>query len=426
MRVPEAASIRSSRSTKRQASWRASCVPTVVLPEPMNPARATTDMVEARATLEVYRRQQKVESRSVAEPKTPGGNRRKSLAPRAVRCLIALEDADGAGKTGEFNFGETGADRAEQALGITRSGVADAVRVGLQKGFGAVVDVAGRSLCVQVERIGAGEADFHQAAAAAHAVDSGADEIAVEEDVAGHGRQVHAAQRRLQDLRPAADGAEIELAGALGTDERAARGVNDDVAGNFLQVNVAVDGDQVHVAQNLFNVNQTGLRLDLQLGLFRKGQLDVFGQIGSRSGGVQNLCADLDAIVGLLHLHADLAGGTGSGNHHFGILPRLHLDAAVRDVLNHHDRAPLDGEVLFELFSVGRKGERQQSQAAQKRSKNRKQGPVKCRTLTHLSSRSCRAPSSRPKFPPSAGRQWKGIRAPWGRWALPRGAFGTL
>src|SRR6266478_4900050 len=31
--------MRSSRSTKRQASWRASSVPMVVLPEPMKPAR---------------------------------------------------------------------------------------------------------------------------------------------------------------------------------------------------------------------------------------------------------------------------------------------------------------------------------------------------------------------------------------------------
>src|SRR5713101_3669649 len=39
MRKPAASSMRSSRSTKRQASCRASNVPMVVLPEPMKPAR---------------------------------------------------------------------------------------------------------------------------------------------------------------------------------------------------------------------------------------------------------------------------------------------------------------------------------------------------------------------------------------------------
>jgi hypothetical protein len=34
------------------------------LPEPMNPARATTDMYEARVTLEVYRRERKVKRRA--------------------------------------------------------------------------------------------------------------------------------------------------------------------------------------------------------------------------------------------------------------------------------------------------------------------------------------------------------------------------
>src|ERR1700677_3471760 len=42
MAMPEAVSMRSSRSTKRHASWRASRLPTVVFPEPMKPARHKT------------------------------------------------------------------------------------------------------------------------------------------------------------------------------------------------------------------------------------------------------------------------------------------------------------------------------------------------------------------------------------------------
>ena len=43
MRRPEDSSMRSSKSTKRHASWRARSVPIVVLPEPMNPARLTME-----------------------------------------------------------------------------------------------------------------------------------------------------------------------------------------------------------------------------------------------------------------------------------------------------------------------------------------------------------------------------------------------
>src|SRR5947199_8977865 len=43
MGSPADSSMRSSRSTKRQASWRARSVPTVVLPEPMKPARQRID-----------------------------------------------------------------------------------------------------------------------------------------------------------------------------------------------------------------------------------------------------------------------------------------------------------------------------------------------------------------------------------------------
>jgi len=59
------------------------------------------------------------------------------------------------------------------------------VRVGFEERGGAVVDRAMVVWALKVERIGAGEANFDEALAALHGVQTGANEIAVEENIAG-------------------------------------------------------------------------------------------------------------------------------------------------------------------------------------------------------------------------------------------------
>jgi len=66
--------------------------------------------------------------------------------------------------------------------------------------------------------------------------------IAVKENVAGSREDADIIERRLKDLSSAADGFEIQLAGTLRADQGAFRGADDDVAGNFLEVDVALDG----------------------------------------------------------------------------------------------------------------------------------------------------------------------------------------
>src|SRR5215471_4629639 len=340
-------------------------------------------------------------------------------------ALVALQDADGAAEGGEFNLGQAAADRAKQPFCVARRRVADPVRIRLEKVFGAVVHVPGGGLRVQVERIGTCKADFHQATSTLHAVNAGADEVAVEKNVSGSGGQIHAAQGGLQDLRATADRTEIEFASALSADQCAAGRVHNDVAGNLFQVYIAVYGDQIHITQDLFYVDQTGLRFDLEFGLFRNRQLNIFCQIGSRSGRVQNFGADFDAIIGLFHFQTDLVAGTRSRQHNFRILPGLHFNAPVRDVLNHYDRAAFYREVFLSLLRFGQRSEREQEQAdSDDRRGQRKHGSAEYPAQDHLSLRSCRAPSLRPKFLPSAGMQWKGIRAPSDRLDLPRGACG--
>src|ERR1700732_4996790 len=104
--------------------------------------------------------------------------------------LVALQDADCTTVGGEFDFREAAAHRAEKTLGEFRSHMLDAVRVGLQVGLRLVVHRARGGLRLQIEGIISGKVDFDSALAASHGVDSGADEIAVEKNIAGSGEQV--------------------------------------------------------------------------------------------------------------------------------------------------------------------------------------------------------------------------------------------
>src|SRR5271163_4660938 len=96
-----------------------------------------------------------------------------------------------------------------------------AMGIGLEKSGRLVVDDAGGGLRLQVKGIRAGEAHFHQAAATLHGIKASADEVSVEKNIARRGHQVDVIQLGLKNLRVAADGAEIELAGALCADQRA-------------------------------------------------------------------------------------------------------------------------------------------------------------------------------------------------------------
>src|SRR5580704_19339890 len=109
-----------------------------------------------------------------------------------------------------------------------------AVGIRLEKSIRLIVDHTSGGLRLQVKRIRTGEAHFHQTAATLHGIKAGADEVSVEKNIPRGGHQVDVIQLRLKDLRVAADGAEIELASALRADQRAAGGLDDDVARNFL------------------------------------------------------------------------------------------------------------------------------------------------------------------------------------------------
>src|SRR5713101_1800976 len=126
--------IRSSRSTKRQASWRARRVPTVVLPEPMKPAR------------------HRIGTRNCGPRK--GG----AVVTRSRReKLVALQNADCTTVGGEFDFGEALSDGAEEPLGELGREMLYAVRIGFQVGGRLVINGAGGRLRVEVEGIVSGE-----------------------------------------------------------------------------------------------------------------------------------------------------------------------------------------------------------------------------------------------------------------------------
>src|SRR6202795_3941047 len=120
MDSPAASSMRASRSTNRQASWRASSVPTVVLPEPINPAR------------------HKICTRARG-PRKGGG----CVTVVCREKLIALQNADCTTVGGKFDLGEAHAHGAEKALGKFRCHMFYAMRIGLQILRGLIIHRTG-------------------------------------------------------------------------------------------------------------------------------------------------------------------------------------------------------------------------------------------------------------------------------------------
>src|SRR5271155_2507857 len=94
-----------------------------------------------------------------------------------------------------------------------------AMSIWLQKRGGLIIHCAGRGLRLQVEGIVAGEAHFHESSTALHGVETGADEFPVEENVARRGHEIDVVQLGLKNLCISADGAEIQLTGALPADQ---------------------------------------------------------------------------------------------------------------------------------------------------------------------------------------------------------------
>src|SRR6202521_4325930 len=277
--------MRSSRSTKRQASWRARSVPMVVLPEPIKPARQRTG--------------------------TRGCGPRKGgvVVTRWWReKLVALQNANCTTVRGEFDFREALSDGAEEPLGELRCQVFDAVGIRLQVCGCLIVDRAEGSLRLQIKGIVARKANFDEALAALHGIEAGADKIPIKENISRSGEETDVGKPRLQNLRATADGLEIQFSGALRANKRAFGGPDNNVAGHFLQVHIAGDAFQGHVAHDLLDVNESRLRLELQFRFFGHGEQQTSFQLPGLRRGVQNVGGDVDAVTGLLHLENNLAG----------------------------------------------------------------------------------------------------------------------
>src|SRR5690242_12555002 len=277
------------------------------------------------------------------------GHRKEARKPVSER-LIALQDTNCTTVGREFDFGEAGAHRAEDAFGEFRGKPPDAVRIGLEESGGLVVDGAHGGLGLQIKGIVTGETHFHDPLAAPHRVKAGADEVAVKEDIARCGADIHVGQRGLEDLRAAADGIEFQLAGTLRTHERAAGGLDNNVAGDFLEMNVAGHTFQCHIAHDLFNVNQTVFGPELKLGFFRHRKLEAGFEVRALGGRIKNAGVDVDPVAHLLHVEPDLVRVLIGNDHNFLILGRLHFDAAIGDVLDDHNRTVFNRKMSLDTL----------------------------------------------------------------------------
>jgi len=171
----------------------------------------------------------------------------------------------------------------------------------------------------------------------------------------------------LQKLNAAADGSEFEFAGTHGANQGAAGGLDDDIAGDFLEVDIACHALELHVAIDLLDVDEASLRLELELGLFGNGKLKIGFDIMRLRGSRKPAGIDIDAIADLLDIDGDFIGRGDAGDNDFVTLRGLYLDAAVDDVLQHDDGPILNGKMtLLMLWRIGegrRGSEKEQTRA---------------------------------------------------------------
>src|SRR5260370_18061772 len=202
--------------------------------------------------------------------------------------LVALQNADCTTVGGEFDLGEAAADRAKEPFGEFRGDVANAMRIRFQIRLRLVVNGARGGLRLEVKGIIPREMHLDSALAAFHRINSGADEIAVEKNIAGHGEQADTREPWLHHLGIAAHRIEIQFPSALRAHQRAAGSSHHDVARDFPQVDVTGNALQRHGAHNLLDIDETRLGSKLQLGLFGNGQLKIDFELITTSIGVPN------------------------------------------------------------------------------------------------------------------------------------------
>jgi len=63
-------------------------------------------------------------------------------------------------------------------------------------------------------------------------------------------------KRRLKNLSISADGGNFEFSSALRAESKSRLAVNDNVAGDFLEMDIAGDAFQLHIAHDLLDVDQ--------------------------------------------------------------------------------------------------------------------------------------------------------------------------
>src|SRR5215472_13885943 len=278
----------------------------------------------------------------------PAGKRRNCHA--VVAKLVALQNANCTTVGGEFDFRQAGAESADNALGKFPSRAPLGMGIGFEKSGGLIVDCSGGGLGLEVKGIVAGEADFHQAFTALHGVEARGDKIAIKQNVAEVRGKTDVGQCGLQDLCATADRLKIQLAGTLRADQGAFRCADNDIARDFLEVHVAFDAFQSHVAHHLFNIDEAGFGFELEFGFFRYGELQVSVELPGLCRGIHEGGSDVNAVAHLFHVETDLVGGLIGDDQDFRILRRFHFNTAIGHVLNYDDRPALYGKMLFDAL----------------------------------------------------------------------------
>src|SRR6202041_820697 len=211
----------------------------------------------------------------------------------------------------------------------------------------------------EVEGISGGKANFDYAAIILQRVSAVGQKLPSEKNVAGGSLRPDVIGAQIEQAEIATDRRGFNSPGAARACERAAHGLDGEVARGVFEVHASGDGFDVHIAEHVCDADVASIIVNLQLGVFRDVDLKIGAHVVWRNGVGKFARGNVHAIAHLLGVHFDAIAGRRGNHHYFGFGPGLDGNEAV-GIVNGDDRMSSDFEMLFLAAGTGSDGATEQ------------------------------------------------------------------
>src|ERR1700683_1789715 len=199
----------------------------------------------------------------------------QSIPFQNVDCTIEGSDID---------LGVAEVERTEKT--VAEFGMPEMMLAGGRRELGLGIHFAFVRGGAEVKGIAGRKADGNVAAVIFEEVVSVGEKLAVKENVAFRGLRMNVKAAEIDQAEIAADGRDVQAAGAADTLKGTADGLDGEIACSVLKVNTSGDGLDIHVAQDVGNGDGTGIIVDLKLGVLGDTDFvvgaEIFGSDGVR------------------------------------------------------------------------------------------------------------------------------------------------